>query len=206
MTVSVSRALIELKTLDGRIEKAVNAVNGVAPKRGGQMPTGCGTEEEFTKEQKALLQSAHDLITRRRKLKAAVVRSNADTTVEVAGEKMTVAEAIERKQSIGYEKTLLSRLKAEYARCKQFVDQQNQQTHEQLLKLLEATYGKEGATVTGSDYDAVAVPFLARYESVLIDPLNVKKRVEELEASIDDFEQGVDIALTESNARTEIEV
>ena len=48
-----------------------------------------------------------DLISRRNKIKSAIIMSNAKTVVEVAGKQMTVAEAIDKKSSIEYEKELL---------------------------------------------------------------------------------------------------
>ena len=56
------------------------------------------------------------------------------------------------------------------------------------------------------EYDAVAKPFLLNNEAKIVDPLDVKKLIETLEDGINAFEQEVDIALTESNARTEIEI
>jgi len=198
--------LVELKTLEGRIERGVGNVVATVPKVANELPVGLGSQEEFTKTQKARLQAVEDLIAHRRAVKAALVRSNASTTITVAGEKMTVAEAIERKQSIQYERLLLARLKEGLGQATQHIENQNAKVRENLLQLLQATYGKEGSTVAGSDYDAVAGPFLAQHEFSLVDPLNVKKRIEELEKSIEDFVAEVDITLTESNARTELEV
>ena len=205
-TISATRALVELKTLEGRIERAVNHIVATVPKRGNELPAGLGTQDEFTKAQKANLQAVEALIAHRRAVKSALVRSNAATTVTVAGEKMTVAEAIERKQSIKFEQMLLTRLANGLSQAVGHVEKNNEKVRENLLQLLEATYGKEGLTVTGSDYDAVAGPFLNQHEFSLVDPLNVKKRIEGLEKSIEDFNMEVDVALTESNARTELEV
>lgn len=205
-TISASRALVELKTLDGRIERAIVAVVANVPKRGNELPPGNGNQDEFTKKQKANLQVVTDLTGRRRTVKAALVRSNAATAITVAGETMTVAEAIERKQSIQYEKSLLARLKQGFSQATSHIEANNEKVRENLLQLLQATYGKEGSTVTGSDYDAVAGPFLAQHELSLVDPLNVQERIAELEKTIEDFGAEVDIALTESNALTKLEV
>ena len=205
-TISATRALVELKTLEGRIERAVGGIVATVPKVGGELPVGLGNEDEFTKTQKANLQAVEALIAHRRAVKSALVRSNAATAITVADEKMTVAEAIERKQSIRYEKLLLARLKEGLVQATQHIERNNVKVRENLLQLLAATYGKEGSTVTGADYDAVAGPFLKQHEQTLVDPLNVKNRIDELEKSIEDFEAEVDVALTEANARTEIEV
>ena len=41
-TISATRALVELKTLEGRIERAVKSVVATVPKVGGQLPVGLG--------------------------------------------------------------------------------------------------------------------------------------------------------------------
>ena len=64
---------------------------------------------------KADYQSIEALIKRRNAIKSAIVVSNATTKIEVAGVKMTVAEAIERKTSISYDIQLLDKLKEVYA-------------------------------------------------------------------------------------------
>ena len=54
------------------------------------------------------------MIKRRNQIKSAIIASNAVTMVEVAGVRMTVAEAIDKKSSIGYEKELLARLSEQF--------------------------------------------------------------------------------------------
>ena len=47
----------------------------------------------------------------RKEIKEKIVKSNAETLVTIAGKEMTVAAAIERKESIKYEKKLAEELK-----------------------------------------------------------------------------------------------
>ena len=61
------------------------------------------TVQEFLDDAVSKLQSANDLINYRRALKSAVLQSNAVTKVTVADKEMTVAEAIEYKNSISLE-------------------------------------------------------------------------------------------------------
>lgn len=204
--MSVARALIELKTLDKRIQKRVGSFQPNVPVVGGQMPTSYpNTQAEFEKDAKAAKQSIADLIAQRRKIKTGIVQSNAVTRVEVAGEKMTVAEAIERKASIAYEKLLRDRAGTVYGSVVEFIESHNKGVNDQLQQLLEVMVGKDG-DVDAKDHAAVSEPFLAARKAELVDPLGIKAFIEEVEQRIEDFESGVDIALTESNARTEIEV
>lgn len=102
--ISVSRALVELKTLEKRIEKTLNDLQPVTVMIGTRFEAGISGREEFEKNVTSSYQSLMALVARKRKIKSAVVKSNATTTVNVSGEIMTVAEAIERKNSIGIEK------------------------------------------------------------------------------------------------------
>lgn len=76
----VTQALNELKLLDDRINKAINdAVLVIAAKRSEKKVNPNLTKEDFEIRAKAGYQSVLDLIERRKKIKAAVVTSNAVT-------------------------------------------------------------------------------------------------------------------------------
>ena len=97
----VTQALNELKLLDSRIEDATNnAIFVIAAKKNEKKVNPNLTKEDFEIRSKAFYQSIMDLIERRKKIKAAIVASNAVTKVTVHDEEMTVAEAIERKSTI----------------------------------------------------------------------------------------------------------
>ena len=110
----VTKGLNELKLLDSRIHRKieegefVGAAKVSVPNINGKM-----TKEAFKANAKADYQSIVDLIKRRNAIKAAIIQSNAITVVEVAGKRMTVAEAIDKKSAIEYEKTLLEKLNDE---------------------------------------------------------------------------------------------
>ena len=96
--MSIHRALAELKTLDARINSACSGTFVYANKKSNAKISGMSIEDA----KKFLVGNydrAKDLIERRKKIKSAIVESNAKTEVEVAGIKMTVADAIERKSS-----------------------------------------------------------------------------------------------------------
>lgn len=204
--ISVARALIEIKTLEKRIEKAIENLQPLGLMLGQKPEASIQSREAFESSARSAFQQIQDLLKRRRAIKNAVVLSNATTVVDIAGEKMTVAEAIERKRSIALEKHFKSNMWLKHSEKVTELENHNQKIERQLFQLLQATYAKPESEVSAEDYDKIAVPFKANNEASLIDPLHLKSTLHELEREIDAFESEVDIALTESNARTEIEL
>lgn len=204
--MSVSRALVELKTLEKRIQKSLDHLNPVGLMLGQKPESAIQNRQEFEKSAQAGFQQVKDLIQRRRQIKNAIVQSNAITQVQIAGEKMTMAAAIERKSSIALEKELKNNLWKKYSEKATQLEEHNQKVNRQLFQLLQATYAKPEHEVKPEDHDTIAIPFKENNLASLIDPLQLKATLFALEAQIDAFEAEVDIALTETNARTEIEV
>ena len=203
-TLSITRALVELKTLKNRVAKKTTDLRPLAILVGDKLPKDLKSKEDFIKSAKADYQSIRDLTTRRAKIKSAIVQSNAVTRVKVGGEELTVAEAIERKTAIESEKFLLMTLSRAYSDEVKAIEHHNDGLKTQLLKLLEATYSKSEATISKDDHDKVAVPFYANNEAKLLDPLELRILIQNLEEEIVQFESEVDVILAESNARTDI--
>lgn len=204
-SMSVTRGLAELKTLDARIRKAIHENTYVSMTTGKKPLAGYHTNEEFEKEVESKFQSANDLIARRNKIKSAIVKSNAETVVVISDEKMTVAEAIERKSSIAYDQELLRKLKSDYSNVIRLFEREEESVKQRLDKQLETTYGRD-AKLTPDQYDNVAKPFLEQNQPNMIDPLKIKEKIDYLEKRIDDFLTNVDFSLSESNAITKIEI
>ncbi len=204
MTISVTRALAELKTLDDRIQKA--AGNGyILLTVGGKVVGTQRSKEEVEKSIKESYQSFNDLVSRRNKLKSAIVKSNAQTSVVIGSKEFTVAEAIERKNSINLEQLLVNSLVNQYRQAASQVEKTNLDANNRLNQMLEVNLGKDRKT-SEEDYDAIAKPFMAKNEAKLVDPLQLETLVVNLQKEIDDFKLNVDFALSESNALTQIDV
>lgn len=203
--ISVARALVELKTLEKRIEKRTHQLVPVAVVVGDKMPAGTEDRAAFDKQAKADLQQVFDLIERKRVVKGAIVKSNAVTKVRIADETLTVAEAIERKISIALDKELLKVLREHLGNATKRIEKNNEEVQRRLDQLLEAALSKE-SKAKPEEHDAIAKPYLAKNEARLADPLKIEKAIRELDEKITTFEEQVDVALTESNARTDIDV
>ena len=210
VTMLVTQALNELKTLDGRINKAITDGIFVAGAKASDKNILPGmSKEDFNSEAVASKQSADDLIKWREKVRAAVVASNAITFVPDLG--MTVAKAIETKASIKYKKALLNRMKSQYQRAVAEVNQNNARVEQAVKDLVNTAYASSGSkdkskSYSESDYGAIATPYKKAHEWELVDPLDIKKVIDALEEEIREFESKVDSTLQMSNCVTTITI
>ena len=202
----VTQALNELKLLDDRINKAINdAVLVIAAKRSEKKVNPNLTKEEFEIRAKAGYQSVLDLIERRKKIKAAVVTSNAVTKITVHGEEMTVAEAIERKGTIDYEVSLLRQMQSQWGVQNREMNMQNLRMEERIDKYIETFVGKDTSKSKDNELEAMIKPMRESGEYALVDPLSIEKKITDLDDYIKGFRSEVDAVLQISNCNTWIE-
>jgi len=207
--ITVSRALVRLKTLDSQIRGEIEEMKDLAlAKPGKRALTGYASEEEFTKQAVHTHDKVTGLIAERKKVKAAVVASNAQTTVTVAGKSYTVAEAIERKNSLEYDKLLLRKLKEQYRAAVVNVERANNDLEANKVdRYIESVYGKDAGTRDRSgEIQKARQDYLDQNSWVMLDPLNLAQKIEALEEDIRTFEAEVDVVLSESNATTSVMV
>ena len=208
--ISITRALTEIKHLSDIINRSTNqAFVGIAKGKDSKKvsidsPTTSVTDVET--RLKGNLQSVLDLITRRDTLKRAVVLSNARTVVTINGKTMTVAEAIEQKASIAFKQNLLQSMRNQFVASRNKVDAANQKLLAEIDVAVQAAYANEKGKVDEEQYKAVATPRLNQSELSLIDPNKIEEKIAALETELNGFITEVDFVLSESNARTEIEV
>ncbi|BAU43771.1 hypothetical protein [Leptolyngbya sp. O-77] len=207
-TMTVTDALAELTLLEKRIESARTSLdkNTLITVVGvGKIPTGFQSREEYTTQARATLQRVNDLIARRRTVKRAIVRSNATTLVNVAGEEMTVAEAIEMKNFIKYYESTLTTIQSAYLKAREDYETAQERIKERLDKLALEVLGR-AETMNSEQYQSLADSFMAREGVELLDPTNLPREIERRQAFIEDFKSSVDRVLSVSNARTMIEI
>ncbi|GAB0170993.1 hypothetical protein LSPCS325_44300 [Lysinibacillus sp. CTST325] len=203
--ISIHRALTELKMLNHRIEAATNEVSSVLANRKSNSKINGAEIQEYEKQMQASYDKVVSLIDYRNRIKALVVQSNAQTKVIVGKEEMTVAEAIERKQSIQYEKDLLEVMQQQYRSAINTVAKENDALPAKLETYLVNILGNKDKQ-SPEEVKLHTDTFMKRNEYELIDPMNVKKKMEALNNRIEEFESEVDAVLSESNATTFIEV
>ncbi|WP_278939153.1 hypothetical protein [Pseudomonas helleri] len=202
--ISVTRALAQIKSLNAKIQRATVAPF-IALAVGGKPQNFTGNAQEVEVLLRANLQSVQDLIEQRDKLKVAIVKSNAVTTLEVSGKKYTVAGAIEHKGSIEFMVALANQLQAQSRQAIQQVERANADVEKRLEQLTLAAAGKD-RKVDPDELAAIRDPFIKNNAATIIDPSKIQDVTAKLLEEIEEFKLNVDFALSESNAVTLIEV
>lgn len=202
--MSIHQALAEIKLYDSKIHNATMK-KFIDFARKGTDKIGSYTKSEYENVLKGNLKSVSALISNRKAIKSAIVLSNATTKINVSGKEYTVADAIERKNAIDYEKRLLHALRAQYSSCKTDVDIKNESISTKLESYLKSVVSEKD-----KNNPEIVKQYEKQYRDVneyeLIDPSGVANYIEELEKSIEEFETEVDYKLSESNTVTKITV
>lgn len=203
--ITIHRALAELKLIDAKIEKGIADIYPTAICQKGKKIDGFLTEEEFNSNALSAYDSVSDLIGRKVKIKSAIVKSNAITSVQVGETQMSVSDAISYKKIITLKEVLKTNLKAKHTGAVAAMNKNNDIVGKNCDTLLLQVAGKDTKT-SKEDLDAVSKPYLDNNIFSLIDPLKVTDKVASLEKEIGDFSTQVDACLSESNAVTFIEI
>jgi len=202
VNMSVHRGLSELKLYANKIA-SLNSGSFVVANKQSNKTIGGRSIEDVNNLIKGNFDSMVALIENRKRIKDAIVKSNAATNVTIAGKIMTVAEAIERKVSIEFERNFLRILQNQFSQQNNLVDQQNLQLPTKLESFLQATLGEKRDVATVKD---LSKTFEDNNKFVLIDPNHIQDYIQALDKSINEFASQVDYTLSESNATTFFDV
>lgn len=210
-TMTVHKALAELKIIDDRIGSAISNVLFITAVKNGTKKINGVDVESYKEAVRSSYQKANDLINRRNAIKRAVVMSNAITKVTVAGEEYTVAEAIDMKNhGLDGMKTILNRMLRQYQDASYSFNKNSGEALE--LKANEYVMNILGSQGNASDktdvkqVQALHDSYVANNEFVMIDPIDIEKKIEDIRNRIVEFETDVDAALSVSNAVTTIDI
>lgn len=207
-TMSIHKALCELKVIGDRIEKTMGKVPFVLANEHANRKIQGIPIEDFIAQIKSAHQSTVDLIARREAIKCAVVKSNAVTKVTVAGKEYTVAEAIEMKNhGMDFIRMLKTKLSSELDRAKRLAEMANGQNLENRADgYIKNLYGTTDMKNLTEEANAARKTFIEQHTTELVDPLKAADMVTALENQFYDFMSEVDAALSVSNSLTEITI
>lgn len=200
-TISITQALAQIKLIRKRIENVIDDGDFIRMKTKKSLFDG----ERYTVQAKGSYQSFTDLLTLYNKMKAAIVVSNATTTVNIAGKTYTVAEAVERKRSIEFEKDLLNRMRMQHVQVMKEYEAHQHAEQVRVERLLSVELGKDSKT-SPETIRVLSESFLAENKAEIVDPLHLESLIKKMNDEIELFETTVDYTLSESNGRTMITI
>jgi len=197
--LTILEALNELKLLRNRINKLLQT----------QFVGYWKSDESKTKESicsssKSNYQSVQDLIKRMCNIKAKIMQSNATTFVTIGKTQYTIAEAIAMKEIICQDEALLARLKEQYTDSLENIEEYNVSRQRKIDFLLEKNFSKDTGKASADDIRTITEMYQKKYYIELIDPLDIKTEIENLEDFITTFQNNVNTKLSHSNAITKI--
>ena len=205
-TMSVHRALSELKMLEKRINNEIGSVNFVTYATAGALNINGVKRGVYMDQMSADYQRIMDLYRRFVAIKDTVGESNATTYVTIAGEKMTVARAIAKKNNdVEHLDYLLRTLTSQYNQAQARVNTLNASLEQRANERIKAVHG----SVTENNAEQAEQTkqlFIENETAQLIDPIGVAKVIVEMRDYIDQFTAEVDAVLSESNAVTMITI
>lgn len=209
--MSIHRALSELKTYEGRINKilttsdskfvdtyrtSTDSINGVPISDISQ-----SIQSNFDKVQA--------LISNYKKIKSAIVLSNAsdkpEDLVTIGGIQYTVAEAIERKNSIQFDIEFQTTLQTQYRQAQRAVRIHNEEVQKGLEQYLTSVLGDQSVR-TPEEVEKYTKAYEDRQSFGLLDPCKIADKISKMEEEILTFMGEVDYILSESNAIKTIEI
>ena len=206
MKLTLARALAEIKLLNSKIEKNINNLQLVATKTGKKDVINNSNlkVEDFNENAKSSYQSTLDLIKRRNLIKSKLTQANAVTTVTIGDKSYTIAEAIDRKNSIDIEKHLLDKLNLTLNQQIKVMNIANDKMEDNINRMVETKMGTDKSK--SEDIADLKRIFRESDTTTLVDPLDLKTKIEELTKTIEEFELNIDFALSEANAINYIEI
>lgn len=212
--ISVTRALVELKRYEDRLQQALAQGTFAAVSHGEgektrvesvnrqRLPGNVGEVETLIT---ASFQKVNQLIVNRAALKAAIVASNATTQIQFLDRTITVAEAIETKTSLAQLRQAYAVMNAQVVTATNTVAVADTKLKATIENLTAQALGGSGKADAAAQ-EAIAQVQNKAHRPQVIGHTIAQKNLEALQDRISAVEAELDVTLSEVNARTEIEV
>lgn len=207
-TMTVHKALVELKTIQSRISDEIDKAKFVTTNKHSNTKINGKPVADFMHAAQDDLKSIMTLINRRNAIKQAVTKSNALTTVEIGGKTYTVAEAIDAKAN-GMEnvKALLKVITSQTDSARRISERENgEKLDDRADQYIRNLYENAEMKNLSEEVKKVREDFVASQTVDVLDPIDSRKVMESLRDRIDSFMSDVDAALSVSNALTQIDI
>ena len=210
--LSLTRVLREIKSLDIKIKDffessqriMVSLTQGVAKKT----PYAGLNVDDLTKKIQADHDELNSLIERRFKLKQKLIQANATTKITVGDREYSIAEAIELKNLVPIKELVLKGLRQQLNSVQKQLDKNDEELRAAAQSKIEAMLGDKDEN---KESRQAAIDFIMKNQEDsarfnILDPKNIRKRIEQLETEVSEIKNELDYKLSEINSTTFIEV
>lgn len=172
--------------------------------------------QDFHKEAESAYQQINDLITRYTRLDAAIIQSNANTWIDTSYGRLSVAAAISLRDRLaedrdfGYENKdfyvhLYDKMKKEYTQRVEKIETKNKALAQTAENMRLSILGKDTKTREEKPLEVVEA-YVKENTSELADPLDIRRKMEELKERRDTLLTELDTQIKVSNATVFITV
>ena len=213
----VTQALDErdllVKKIQDKIEKA-SFVDTVKPNEEKVLDARV-SRDEFAKDAESAYQQIQDLIDRFQKIDAAIVASNAQTKITTSYGEFTVAGAISLRSRLrgcgsydgdaNFEFALQCKMESDFQRKLSLAEAKNKQLQSTAESMRLSILGKD-TKVKDEKPLGVVDAYVKENTTELVDPLNVREKIEQLEEKHNLLLSELDTQIKVSNATTFIEL
>lgn len=217
-TMLVTQALDERDLLAKKISDKIEKLRYVDCKKHNEDRTMTEriSTEDFAKNAQSGYQQITDLIERYQRLEAAIIASNASTFVETSRGRFTVAGAIALRnrlkaagkgiavKGMDFEQQLISTMDLQYRIHLEHADSKNKGLETQAEAMRLSILGKDSKVKEDKPLEVVEA-YIRENTTEIIDPLDVRKKKQELQEKVDTLLKELDTQIKVSNATTMIE-
>lgn len=210
----ITQALDERDLLVKKINDKIRAANFVDMIKNNQEQSAGTrmTRDDFEKQAKAAYQQIIDLSDRYQAIDAAIIESNAKTTIDVNGGKMTVAAAISLRSRLresaicenDFEGKMINRMANSLSGCIRSIADANSRVETTAENMRTSILGRDTKQKDDKPLEVVD-SYVKENTSVLLDPLGVQDMIEKIGEKRDSLLRDIDTKIKVSNATTYIE-
>lgn len=173
------------------------------------------TRDEFAREADSAYQQIQDLINRFQRIDAAIVASNAQTTISTSYGEFTVAGAISLRNRLrgcgsydanaNFELALQRKMEIDLQRKLSYAESKNKQLQSTAEDMRLSILGKDTKIKDEKPLEVVEA-YVRENTTELVDPLDVQKKITKLQEKRDTILTELDTQIKVSNATTFIKV
>lgn len=207
MEITITEALSRVKMLEKKFNSKIESPSLIAVRHGSSLmsPYSSYKPEDFEDKARATDQSITDTLKLYLELKKAIAKSNCETKVTIAGQEMTVQEAIILKQCDELRRNRIRAYKRQLTQANGQFERALEENRDAIERL---TKGDSSADKSRSvkQLEEFEKSYNTLHKVELVDPCNLQKEIEEMEREYEEFKTNVDFVLSTSNSTTVITI